>query len=1007
MTPRSCLQPTWGLFFYQIHDSSYQRVILEPEETEERYLAVRDVYEETPGVYWLATATGLLHWDAFNGVVTRSSLPDSLQESVSRIVVDAMQRMWLSFANQGLVVWDRTKNTHHQFVSDFPLDAERVTRVGPVSMRFDHLGDLWMGRINGIWKLTLRDNGIDWFTIIDDPLDQRNNVRAFGLHDEEVLISTSGGVFRQTRSGFTPLRFKLGDLEYPLTGITFHFDLSGSILTSVATPEAIGMFQSKDGRQAFERFEAGDIIPRAFVSEIQRDQKYDHRLWLGTYYGLGNLDMTTREVTWYKPIDDHQQLPQNNIKYLVQETPDVLWTYFMGASAIGRFDRTTERFEIIRPPAEQAHVLEGTLTSFQLDDNHDIWITSSYGLTRFRISDHTFDFYTTDDGLAENKLINAIPDELGNLWVLGSTTITQFRPDEGFYRHFDVTADLRRLNQAAAMGPHGEVYIGGANGYYRINPETISRDTTAPRVVLTDFKVSDRSFDIGQPAEEAHQIEISYRENIITFEFLGIHFLQPDQNKYRCKLDGFDPEWRELGKERKATYTNLDPGTYTFRVEASNADGVWTTDGLTVDLEVTPAIWQTNWFKAGMIAIALVILYLVYRNRQRQLALKRDKEIAETSARYKSQFLANISHEIRTPMNAIVGMSKLMQDTEMNYKQGNYVHAIRESSENLVSIINDLLDHSKIESGQFTFVQKPFDLDVSLRQVCTTLGFKAEEKGLQLLTHIDPNVPLQLEGDPVRLNQILINLAGNAIKFTDTGSVTMRVSKESDSNGSVRLTFEVADTGVGIPEEKLSRIFDSFTQADDDTFVKYGGTGLGLTISRQLVEQQSGTMQVFSTVGKGTTFAFTLPFKEGVESGEPITATAGRQLKDLNILVVEDTLFNQMLAQEILQKHIPGVKVEMADNGQIGLEKVSERDYDLVLMDIKMPVMNGYEATRAIRALTEPKKRQVPILGLSASAVPEHIQKYLAAGMNDCVTKPINTEELLQKMQNILESVTS
>ncbi|MDX1477322.1 MAG: ATP-binding protein [Saprospiraceae bacterium] len=999
-----------GVFAYSEADSTFKRIILAPEETESVHLAVRDVQPAGQDQFWLATFTGLLWWDAKTGVVKRSQLPDSLQSNVSQMLTDPSGRLWLSFANYGLVVFDPRTGNHHRFVSRVSADPDRVTNVGPVCMHMDHLGDLWMGRVDGIWKLRLRDSGIEWVRLESGASSRANDVRGFGfMPDGGLLVSTMNGVYKQNGAiDFRAIPYKINGALHHLRAFAFFFDTDGSIWSSVVNPTAIGIFRARGEFEVFERVDAGSILERAFIAKIEQDQEDPDYVWLGTYYGLGHLHKQTRAVTWYQPMDDYPDLPVNNIRYLAQESPNVLWTYFMGASALGRFDHATGRFEMIRPPEHQSHVLEGTLSSFTLDAHGDIWITSSYGLTRFKTSDRTFTFYTTDDGLAENKLVDAVPDHQGNLWVSGTSTITQFRPDEGFVRHFNIRNELQQLNTGAAVSPAGEVYIGGQNGYYKIRPERIERDATPPRLVMTGFEVQDAPYDIGVPVEEARQIRISHRDNVVTFTFVGLHFLRPDQNTYKCKLEGFDADWRMLGSENKVTYTNLDPGAYTFRVEAANADGVWTENGLEVALAVSPSFWQTSWFKALVIVFLLSVLYAMYRNRQRQLMLRQEKEIAERSAQYKSQFLANISHEIRTPMNAIVGMSKLLQESPGHARHDAYAGAIRESSEHLVTIINDLLDHAKIESGQFTFVNKPFDLDVSLRQVATTLGLKAQEKGLALVTQIAPDVPHHLTGDPVRLNQILLNLTGNAVKFTDSGQVSIEVRMVERHQESVTLAFRVADTGVGIDAGNLERIFESFKQADDDTYIKYGGTGLGLSISKQLVEQQGGSITVQSAPGAGTTFQFTLTFgisrQQLTSAPAPIPAT---KLRGLHVLVVEDTLFNQMLAQELLTKHIPEVRIEMADNGQIALEKVRQYTYDIILMDIKMPVMNGTQATRAIRTLADPEKRVIPILGLSASALPEHVARYLEAGMNDCITKPIDTGELLLKMERVLQTVTS
>lgn len=377
-----------------------------------------------------------------------------------------------------------------------------------------------------------------------------------------------------------------------------------------------------------------------------------------------------------------------------------------------------------------------------------------------------------------------------------------------------------------------------------------------------------------------------------------------------------------------------------------------------------------------------------------------EKERAEHSEQFKQQFLANMSHEIRTPMNAVLGMTNLTLDTNVTTKQKNYLNAIKKSSENLLVIINDILDLSKLEAGKMDLEKIPFNLREQIDQVHDTLRFKAEEKGLGFITKIENNVSQVIIGDPSRLNQILINLCGNAIKFTEKGSVRIHVEKVPDSFNTIR--FSIHDTGVGIPEEKIDLLFNAFQQADADTSRHYGGTGLGLSISKNLVELQHGTMSVISEEGKGSAFSFSIPFKiaskNQVAELEEDMHGDERALQGIRVLLAEDNEYNRIVVNDTLENMIDDVYINIAENGKIAVQLLEKNDYDLILMDANMPVMDGLEASRYIRKNLKGIKQKIPIIALTASVLNTDIQNCLDAGMNAYIPKPFKREELIGTM---------
>lgn len=393
------------------------------------------------------------------------------------------------------------------------------------------------------------------------------------------------------------------------------------------------------------------------------------------------------------------------------------------------------------------------------------------------------------------------------------------------------------------------------------------------------------------------------------------------------------------------------------------------------------------------------------------------KEKAEESTKLKEAFLANMSHEIRTPMNAIIGFSDLLSKAKLEDKEKEYVRTIKSAGENLLTIINDILDISKIEAGMMTFEEHTFSVKEIFKSLNVMMMGKAKEKNLDLVFTYDEDVPDVLLGDPTRLTQIIINLTGNAIKFTKKGMVQVHATVLKKNYGSsqsiqehenIVVEFSVKDTGIGIPPEKLENIFERFRQAESHTTRKYGGTGLGLSIAKQLVELQGGTLSVKSELNIGSVFSFCIPYKKTFEVLHtheiPVKKYNMKELGKLNILLVEDNRLNVMLVMSLFSEY--NLKLQVAENGSVGIEKLKENNgstplnkcFDIILMDMEMPVMNGYEAATIIRM---EMKNNIPIIAMTAHAMAGEKERCLSLGMNDYISKPINANMLFEKMYDL------
>jgi PAS domain S-box-containing protein len=379
---------------------------------------------------------------------------------------------------------------------------------------------------------------------------------------------------------------------------------------------------------------------------------------------------------------------------------------------------------------------------------------------------------------------------------------------------------------------------------------------------------------------------------------------------------------------------------------------------------------------------------------------ERATQKAEESTKLKEAFLANMSHEIRTPMNAIIGFSDILYKKKLGEQEKEYVRTIKSAGENLLTIINDILDISKLDAGMMSFEANTFSVKEIFYSLNVMLMEKAKEKNLELVFNCDKDVPDSLLGDPTRLTQIIINLTGNAIKFTPKGKVDVNVKVLKNENKNTLLEFSIIDTGIGIAQDKLEHIFERFRQAESHTTRKYGGTGLGLSIAKQLVELQGGTLSVKSELKKGSVFSFCIPYKKSTQAQPTLTIIEKKyDMKDLiklKILLVEDNQLNVKLILSLFSEN--NLKLEVAENGSECIEKLKETGFNIILMDMEMPVMNGYEAATIIR---NEMKNNIPIIAMTAHAMAGERERCLSLGMNDYIAKPINANVLFEKMYDL------
>jgi signal transduction histidine kinase/ligand-binding sensor domain-containing protein/DNA-binding response OmpR family regulator len=1013
-----------GLFQYNVRTNRFR--LYEYDKTDPSSLPVnkmKAVTEDKWGNIWVGTTSGLSRLKADgSGFIHYSYLNGT---EINYLAGDSEGSLWIG-SFKGLFVYNiqadsfsvfTHENRNHQSLSSNALRCIYI----------DKHGIYWFGTYQG--GVCKYDKNLNLFnlTLNSSFQENRTNFAVITAMAEnkngQVLLGTNGNglyAYNRKKEQFYPVNLPLKNIPANSLPVLALLPTKNNKLYIGTFSHGVIVTELQTG--ACKHLVKGPGINDLTSNDIFclfEDSKGN--VWIGTN-GEGIIIMNNdRIIARYSPLGNGvTRLPINGyIRAIEEDANGNIWIGTHGGG-IAVYEPSTGKWTIYTQ--ENSHLPSNKIQCLHRDGKGKMWIGTFSGLAAFDGNKHLFNFFSEKDGLQNTMVYQIVEDATGKLWLSTNTGISRFDPGTKTFRNFTHLNGLQNSNFVRGVGlrlADGELLFGGLEGFNHFYPDRLTINHNVPQVILTDLRISNKSVTAGNdaPIKEhisvASEIRLNYRQNF-ALGFVALNYTIPKQNHYAYKLDGFDKDWNYVGTANMASYTNLDPGEYTFRVKASNNDDIWSRKDTTIKIFVKPPFWRTTYaYLFYILVIASLLLYSRYRGISRlrkKFALEQERQEVKRMQeldRMKLKFLTNLSHDFRTPISLIMGPVDQLMNVEGSPGKLEKLSMIRRNARRLLNLVNQLLDFRKMEEHELQLQLSKEEFVSFIKEVCESFRDLSERKNIQFTFKSDIS-ELHTRFDRDKMERILFNLLSNAFKFTLAGgsvSVALSAAEKQDDPDNTWVALKVTDTGIGIPAREQGKIFERFFQNNTGGQVLNQGSGIGLAITKEFVNLFGGAISVESEEGKGSIFTVLLPLKENTTASVVIPAVPEaipeipviQEIPVTTVLLVEDNDdFRFYLKDNLRNKY----KVIEAANGKEGWQKTLSTHPQLIVSDISMPEMDGIEFIKKIKS--DKRTSHIPVILLTAMTGQEQQLKGLETGANDYITKPFNFEVLNAKIKNLL-----
>ena len=1024
---------------------------------------VKAIFEDSRGTFWVGTAGDGLHtMDRVHGTFQRHLHDPSNPKKLSRppqkkirphaddhitfFIEDATGYVWIGTFGNGLNRVDpKTREVTHY--PNFKDPESGLEMEVPWWACVTRDGMLWIGYWRGLYQVDPLPKNIPYFST-GSPVTQILTDRAGALWygSDEGLVRKNLTTHKEQH--FFHQEGNRRSLSNNRIAALFQ-DKGGSIW--IGTGKGLNKFDSKSNSFELESFNSqGDstLITHG-IGAIHEDRQGS--FWFGIISegaGVVRKDFKSGKLVRYPHIpNDTSSFSIGEVYRIFEDKAGTIWIGTRGGG-LNQFITEKGKFK---------HFLSGAnIHNFWQDSDGILWIGTSTGLYKSNVELNSFARFTgPNDELLDNMVVNGVvEDDQQSLWVNASIGIFRINPERDEVLIFSRYSDPIFYNGTGSYkGKNGEILFGGGSGYFTVVPSQMKGNSKPPQIAFSDFRIADKPVLAGvdgsplkAPLSSTTEMHLNHDQNVFSFDFAGIHYRSPKDNQHLFMMENLDNSWRKAGEEKTAYYYNVPPGEYVFKVKAANSDGMWSERSIAVIVD--PPWWSTVWAYTFYAALFAASLYAGWRYLQKQEQRKNEQKVRQMKAeqilemdKLKSRFFANISHEFRTPLTLILSpLDKLLADQSENSRRKALYEAMQRNARKLLYLVNELLDLSKLEARRMKLEMQPGDIIEFMRKVTASFASLAEAKKINFQVQ-SPAGTLWTYYDEDKLEKVLNNLLSNAFKFTPpSGEITISLrlstpslNRDSQSdNAYVQAQFCVRDNGSGIPAGKLDRIFDRFYQVDNSLTREQEGTGIGLALTRELVELHEGSISVSSEQGKWTQFTVLLPLEminqkqveahskvalngDGISHGIHAEEVSGDAMTlptatvDLDtdpasalVLIIEDNDdLRRFLGQCLAEETAFPCRVIEAANGQEGYELAIGQIPDLIISDVMMPKIDGVQLCHMLK--NDKRTDHIPIILLTAKASDESKIEGLETGADDYLTKPFQEFELLARIKNLIE----